>query len=88
MAFEFASLEDLLVCPQSKFKLVHEGERLINTDPETRLAYEIRDDIPIMLVDEATEVEMAAWSEIMTRHGRDAATGIETESQATDESEA
>jgi uncharacterized protein YbaR (Trm112 family) len=77
MAFDFAALEELLVCPKSKAKLVHDGERLVSTDPATRMAYEIRDEIPIMLVDEATELDESSWTEIMARHGRDPVTGDE-----------
>lgn len=75
MAFNYESLKDILVCPQSKAPLVLEGSRLISVDPETRLSYEIRDGIPIMLVDEAGEVAQDEWSAVMQRHGRDPQTG-------------
>lgn len=75
MGFDFTELEDLLVCPKSRSKLVLEGDALVSVDPETRLKYEIRDGIPIMLIDEATELSKEDWSAIMQKHGRDAATG-------------
>ncbi len=75
MAFNYDALKDILVCPQSKALLVLEGNRLISVDPETRLSYEIRDGIPIMLVDEAGEVPLEEWAAVMQKHGRDPKTG-------------
>jgi hypothetical protein len=37
----------------------------------------VSDEIPIMLVDEATELDESSWTEIMARHGRDPVTGDE-----------
>lgn len=50
-------LLEILVCPRCKGELEH------REDPEElvchacRLRYEVRDDIPIMLIDEATPLE-------------------------------
>jgi len=49
-------LLDILVCPICKGKLVYRkdaGELICKVD---RLAFPIRDDIPVMLVDEAREL--------------------------------
>lgn len=49
-------LLELLVCPLCKGPLVHHpeaGELICKVD---RLAYPVRDDIPVMLVDEAREL--------------------------------
>jgi uncharacterized protein YbaR (Trm112 family) len=49
-------LLEILVCPICKGKLVHRkeaGELICKVD---RLAFPIRDDIPVMLVDEAREL--------------------------------
>lgn len=70
MPFDFTTLQDILVCPKSKAPLVQDGESLVSTDPDTRLRYEIRDGIPIMLIDEAHELPRDQWTEIMRRHGR------------------
>jgi uncharacterized protein YbaR (Trm112 family) len=51
-----ARLLDILVCPVCKGPLVYrkkEGELICRAD---RLAYPIRDDIPIMLEDEARKL--------------------------------
>lgn len=54
-----ARLLDILVCPVCKGPLVYrkkEGELICRAD---RLAYPIRDDIPIMLEDEARKLAPA-----------------------------
>lgn len=68
MPFDPTPLRDLLVCPQSKSRLALDGERLVCRDGACRLAYEIRDDIPILLVEGATQLDEAEWSEVMRRH--------------------
>lgn len=75
MSFDPKLLEGILVCPKSKSVLVRDGEALVSIDPRCRLRYEIRDGIPNMLVEEATELSQDAWSEVMQRHGRDGVTG-------------
>lgn len=66
-------LDSMLVCPRSKARLVQHGDALISTDPETRMKYAIRDGIPVMLVDEAIELSVPEWTDVMQQHGRDAA---------------
>jgi uncharacterized protein YbaR (Trm112 family) len=75
MAFNFQELENLLVCPGSRSKLVQDGDSLVCLNPDCRLKYAIRDDIPIMLVDEATKLSPDDWGEIMHRNARDRKTG-------------
>lgn len=77
MAFQFEGLSEILVCPKSHAKLVQEGDSLVSVDPETRLQYPIRDEIPVLLVDEATELSADEWAAVMQQHGRDAKTGAE-----------
>lgn len=51
-------LLDILVCPLCKGKLIYkekESELICKFD---RLAYAIRDDIPVMLVDEARKLSL------------------------------
>ena len=66
---------ELQALEAQKAALVMEGGRLVSTDPTTRLSYEIRDSIPIMLIDEAQELPESAWQEIMRKQGRDPRTG-------------
>lgn len=46
-------LKEILVCPKCKGDLVFHEERLEIHCLRCRLIYEIKDDIPVMLVDEA-----------------------------------
>ncbi len=71
MAFELEALKGILVCPLSKSALVREESALVCIDRACRRKYEIRDDIPIMLVDESVELDVGEWSAIMRKHGRD-----------------
>jgi uncharacterized protein YbaR (Trm112 family) len=49
-------LLDLLVCPVTKGQLIYDKEKQELVSRESRLAYPIRDDIPVMLEDEAREL--------------------------------
>jgi uncharacterized protein len=46
-------LLEILVCPQCKGELEYHSDRSELVCPACRLRYEVRDDIPIMLIDEA-----------------------------------
>ena len=83
MTFEFEGLKDILVCPQSKSKLVMEDQSLICVDPDCRLCYEIRDDIPIMLIEEATKLSPEDWGATMQKQGRDPVSGQSTDASDT-----
>lgn len=48
---------ELLVCPVSKTALEYDAVRQELVSPAARLAYPIRDGIPIMLADEARKLE-------------------------------
>lgn len=63
-------LLDILCCPLSKAELVLDGETLVSTDKETRRRYKIEDNIPIMLIDESEELDIATWQEIMTKYDK------------------
>jgi uncharacterized protein YbaR (Trm112 family) len=75
MAFDFQKLENILVCPATRTALVQDGDRLVCVEPNCRLSYPIADDIPIMLVDEATELSQDEWRAVMERSDRDSGTG-------------
>ena len=48
-----AKLLEILVCPACKTKVRPEGDRLVCQKPGCGLRYPIRDDIPVMLAEEA-----------------------------------
>jgi hypothetical protein len=75
MAFKFKDLENLLVCPGSRTPLLQDGDWLVCLNPDCRLKYAIRDEIPIMLVDEAVKLSPEDWGTVMQRHSRDSKTG-------------
>jgi len=64
------NLLDILCCPETKAKLVLDGETLVSTDKKTRRRYRIEDDIPVMLIDESEQLSMEEWTEIMKNHGK------------------
>jgi uncharacterized protein YbaR (Trm112 family) len=75
MAFNFKELENLLVCPGSRSKLVQDGDVLVCLDATCRLQFPIRDDIPMMLVDSAAKLSPEEWGLVMQRLSRDRTTG-------------
>jgi uncharacterized protein YbaR (Trm112 family) len=60
-----ALLIDVLACPEDKGPLLYfaDEERLYN--PRLRRSYEVRDGIPVMLIDEATTVDDAEHARLM-----------------------
>ena len=50
-------LLEILACPEDKGPLLYFEDEAILFNPRLSRTYEIRDDIPVMLVDEATTVD-------------------------------
>ena len=61
-------LLDILCCPETKADLVLDGDFLVSTDKTTRRRYRIENDIPIMLIDESEQLDVATWESIMKKH--------------------
>lgn len=61
-------LLEILVCPESKAPLVLDGDTLVSTDPSTRRRYRIKDDIPVMLIDESEVVCVEEWTRILAKY--------------------
>ena len=66
--FDYEAVKDILRCPNSLTPVVHDGDSLVCIDPECRLQYSILDGIPNMLIEDATELPLDAWRELMSRH--------------------
>ncbi|MDT8440430.1 MAG: Trm112 family protein [Desulfuromonadales bacterium] len=49
-------LLEILACPQCKGPVVADAEQRFLTCPACRLAYPVRDGIPVMLIDEAAPI--------------------------------
>ncbi|HEV2070015.1 MAG TPA: Trm112 family protein [Acidimicrobiales bacterium] len=60
-------LLEILACPEDKGPLYHLADEQALYNPRLKRRYEIRDDIPIMLIDEATTVDDAEHRRIMDR---------------------
>lgn len=56
-------LLEILVCPVTKGPLVYDREKQELISKSARLAYPIRDGIPVMLEDEARRLEPAEYGE-------------------------
>jgi uncharacterized protein YbaR (Trm112 family) len=63
-------LLEILCCPETKADLVLDRETLVSTDRSTRRRYKIKDDIPVMLIDESEKLSLDEWKSIMEKHGR------------------
>jgi uncharacterized protein len=59
------TLLSILVCPADRGPLVLVGDTLYN--PRMRRAYRIEDGIPVLLIDEATEVGDDEHAQLMAR---------------------
>jgi uncharacterized protein YbaR (Trm112 family) len=62
----------ILACPDDKGPLFYVESEQVLFNPRLRRTYEIRDDIPVMLVEEATEVdddEAARLDALIAEHG-------------------
>ncbi len=54
-------LLDILVCPVTKGPLIYDKEKQELVSKSARLAYAIKDDIPIMLEEEARVLQEDEW---------------------------
>jgi hypothetical protein len=63
------NLLEILACPKTKAPVFQDGDWIISTDPETRLRYPIRDDIPVMLIEEAEAMPENEWRDALVRNG-------------------
>ncbi|MAG55129.1 MAG: hypothetical protein CMJ83_02450 [Planctomycetes bacterium] len=62
-------LLEILRCPDSHAPLVVDGEWLVSTAPATRRRYQVQDDIPNMIIEDAEVMEEEAWIAVMKTHG-------------------
>ncbi len=56
-------LLDILVCPVTKGRLIYDKQNSELVSKQARLAYPIRDGIPIMLEDEARPLDDDEWTD-------------------------
>lgn len=60
-------LLEILACPEDKGPLYYLGDEQALYNPRLKRRYDIRDDIPIMLIDEATSVDDEEHERIMAK---------------------
>jgi uncharacterized protein YbaR (Trm112 family) len=65
------TLLDILACPEDRGPLYYLEDEQSLYNPRLHRRYEIRDDIPILLVDEATTVDDAEHERIMAKVAAD-----------------
>jgi uncharacterized protein YbaR (Trm112 family) len=61
------TLLEILACPEDRGPLYYLDDEHALYNPRLKRRYEIRDDIPILLVDEATTVDDAEHERIMAK---------------------
>jgi uncharacterized protein YbaR (Trm112 family) len=60
-------LLEILACPEDKGPLLYFADEAILYNPRLHRTYEVRDDIPIMLIDEATAVDDAEHERLVAK---------------------
>jgi uncharacterized protein YbaR (Trm112 family) len=60
-------LLEILACPEDKGPLYYLGDEQALYNPRLKRRYDIRDDIPIMLIDEASTVDDEEHERIMAK---------------------
>ena len=60
-------LLEILACPEDKGPLLYFAEDQLLYNPRLKRRYDVRDDIPVMLIDEATTVEDAEHDRLLAK---------------------
>jgi uncharacterized protein len=60
-------LLEILACPEDKGPLFYFADESALYNPRLKRRYEVRDDIPVMLVDEATTVDDAEHDRLVAK---------------------
>lgn len=60
-------LLDILACPEDKGPLYYFEDEDVLLNPRLKRTYEIRDDIPIMLIDEATAIDQSEVDRLLAK---------------------
>ena len=64
-------LLEILACPEDKGPLLYFDDESSLYNPRLHRRYEVRDDIPIMLIDEAVEVDEAEHERLLAKAAAD-----------------
>jgi uncharacterized protein YbaR (Trm112 family) len=64
-------LLEILACPEDKGPLYYFEDEQVLFNPRLKRTYEIRDDIPVMLIDEATTVDDTEHERLLAKADAD-----------------
>ena len=67
MTIDLSQYAELLVCPVCHSKFVVDGHSFVCRSKECRLRFAVKDDIPVMLADEAQPLSSDDWSAVMAK---------------------
>ncbi len=67
-------LLEILACPQDKGPLLYFADESALYNPRLRRRYDVRDDIPIILIDEARDVDDAEHARLLAKAEADGIT--------------
>jgi len=62
-----AKLLEILACPEDKGPLLYFEDEQVLYNPRLKRKYEIRDDIPVMLIDEAVAADDAEHTRLLAK---------------------
>ena len=62
-----SQLLEILACPEDKGPLLYFEDEQTLYNPRLKRTYEVRDDIPVMLIDEATTVDDAEHQRLLAK---------------------
>ena len=65
MSIDLQQYCELLVCPSCHSKLTVDGHSFVCRSRDCRLRFAVKDDIPVMLADEAQIIPFDAWAAII-----------------------
>jgi len=63
-------LLNILRCPESKAPVILDKGNLVSLDKYSRRSYSIVNDVPILLVNQSTQLTTEAWTDAMKRNGK------------------
>lgn len=75
MSFDIRLLDRILVCTKCRAPLVLDDDGLVCVTADCRLRFTVLHEIPNMLLEDAASLAPQEWSRVMSRSGRDPATG-------------
>jgi uncharacterized protein YbaR (Trm112 family) len=62
------NLLDILACPVCKTAVLEHHGQIVCCNIECRRIYEVRDDIPVMLIEESAVMDIGEWERVMAHH--------------------